>query len=359
MINVTKTYLPQKQKYLEYINKIFKSGWLTNNGELVQNLEKRLEDYLGVPHVILTANGTLALQIAYHLLELKGEVITTPFTFIATTSSLVWEKLIPIFADIEPDTFNIDPIQIEKNINNNTSAILGVHVFGNVCNVGKIEEIANSYKLKVIYDAAHAFGVKYYNKSISEFGDVSIFSFHATKIFHTIEGGAIVLKDDDMAKKARLLINFGIPGPDEIATLGINAKMNEFQAAMGLCVLNDIQDIIEKRHVVYNRYLEAFIDNNKLTLQQIAPHSTQNYSYFPVLFESEKILLRIKQSLNQAEIFPRRYFYPSLDTLHFIHPKQKMPISRNLSSRILCLPLYEDLAEEIQDQIIKIILMYC
>jgi dTDP-4-amino-4,6-dideoxygalactose transaminase len=162
-----------------------------------------------------------------------------------------------------------------------------------------------------------------------------------------------------MAKKARLLINFGIPGPDEIATLGINAKMNEFQAAMGLCVLNDIQDIIEKRHVVYNRYLEAFIDNNKLTLQQIAPHSTQNYSYFPVLFESEKILLRIKQSLNQAEIFPRRYFYPSLDTLHFIHPKQKMPISRNLSSRILCLPLYEDLAEEIQDQIIKIILMYC
>ena len=326
---------------------------------MVQNLEKRLVDYLGVPHVILTANGTLALQIAYRLLELKGEVITTPFTFIATTSSLIWERLIPIYADIEADTFNIDPMQIESKINNDTSAILGVHVFGNVCNVEKIEEIANSYKLKVIYDAAHAFGVRYRDRNISEFGDISIFSFHATKIFHTIEGGAIVLKDDDLAKKARLLINFGIPGPDQIATLGINAKMNEFQAAMGLCVLDDIQDIIERRRKVYNRYLEAFSDNTKFTVQQISPLSTQNYSYFPVLFESEQILLQVKQILNQSGIFPRRYFYPSLDTLPFIYPKQKMPISRNIASRILCLPLFEDLPGEAQDQIIEIILMNC
>jgi len=355
MINVTKTYLPNIEKYKKYIDRIYKSGWLTNNGDLVRELERRLADYLGVPHVILTTNGTLALQVAYRVLELKGEVITTPFTFIATTSSLIWEKLTPIFADIEPDTFNIDPLKIENKINKNTSAILGVHVFGNICAVDKIEEIAKRHQLKVIYDAAHAFGIKSHSHKIGEFGDISVFSFHATKIFHTIEGGALAVRDGNLAEKARLIINFGIPGPDQIATLGINAKMNEFQAAMGLCVLDDLDSIIERRRLVYIRYQEALHQINGLTFQHIVPGFTQNYSYFPVLFDSEATLLQVQRRLNQSNIFPRRYFYPSLDTLPFIIPKQYMPVSRDIASRILCLPIYEELSENEQEQIIKII----
>ena len=240
MINVTKTYLPDKEKYKKYIDEIYENCWVTNNGTLVQKLEKRLAEYLGVKNIVLVSNGTVALEIAYRTLGLKGFVITTPFSFVATTSSLITNQLLPIFADIEKNTFNINPKKIEKLITLNTSAILSVHVFGNACNVEEINKIASKYNLRVIYDAAHAFDVKYKEQSILNYGDISTLSFHATKLFHTIEGGALIINDDELVQKARYLINFGIKNQEEIPHLGTNAKMNEFEAAMGLCVLDDM-----------------------------------------------------------------------------------------------------------------------
>ena len=353
MINVTKTYLPSKEKYQKYVDEIYENGWLTNYGPLVQRLEKRLAEYLGVKNIVLVANGTVALEIAYRTLDLKGSVITTPFSFIATTSSLVTNNLSPIFADIDENTFNLYPKNIEKLITPNTSAILPVHVFGNACKVEEIEEIANKYNLKVVYDAAHAFDIKYKDQSVLNYGDISTLSFHATKLFHTIEGGALIINDDKLAQKARYLINFGIKNQEEIPHLGTNAKMNEFEAAMGLCVLDDIEEIKDKRKVILELYrkeldgLVAFQEQNK--------NATENYSYFSIIFKSEEDLLKMQKVLNEDDIFPRRYFYPSLDTLEYIEPKQNMPISRDISKRILCLPIYRELTIEAQNKIIKFI----
>jgi len=353
MINVTKTYLPDKQKYMGYIDKIFESGWVTNNGPMVRELEQRLAEYLGVKNIVLVANGTIALEIAYHLLKLQNEVITTPFSFVATTSSLVSNGLKPVFADIDPDTFNLDPKNIEEKITNKTSAIVPVHVFGNACEVEEIDKIANKHDLKVIYDAAHAFGVKYKGESILNYGDVSTLSFHATKLFHTVEGGALIINDDTLVEEARFLINFGIDDIDSVKSLGTNAKMNEFEAAMGLCILDDIGNISDQRREVFDRYENAL--ENMVGLQKQNENSTQNYSYFPILFETEEKTLKVQKALNDAEIFPRRYFYPSLDTLPYIKESPIMNISRDISSRILALPMYPALDEKDQIQIINII----
>lgn len=353
MINVTKTYLPDKKKYIKYINKIYKNGWVTNYSPLVQELEKRLAKYLGVKNIVLVSSGTIALEIAYRTLELKGFAITTPFSFVATTSSLVTNNILPIFCDIDECTLNIDSEKIEDTITPNTSAIVPVHVFGNACEVEKIEKIAKKYNLKVIYDAAHAFDVKYKNKSILNYGDISTLSFHATKLFHTIEGGALIINDDELVQKARYLINFGIKNQEEIPYLGTNAKMNEFEAAMGLCILDDIEKIKKSRKVVYERYKEQLKSLVQFQAQKL--HTTQNYSYFPVVFQSEKQLLKVQKALNDKQIFPRRYFYPSLDTLNYIEPKQECKISRDLSKRILCLPIYVEFETDIQNMIIKTI----
>lgn len=344
MINVTKTYLPNVEKYKEYVDQIFQSGWLTNNGQLVKMLEQKLKEYLRVKNIVLVSNGTIALQVAYKLLELKGEVITTPFSFTATTSSLVWENLTPVFADIDEDTFCMDPELIEGKITNKTSAILPVHVFGNGCYVEKINSIAKKYNLKVIYDAAHAFGVNYDSESILNYGDVSVLSFHATKIFHTIEGGALIINDDNLYEKAKKMINFGITGPETVEELGINAKMNEFQAAMGLCVLENIEIILGNRKRIYEYYLENLPKD--ITLQKYNERCTYNYAYFPVVFRSEEDLLNVKYKLNKKNIHPRRYFYPSLETLPYLKSKQNNPISNSISKRILCLPMGFDLKEE-------------
>lgn len=353
MINVTKTYLPNKEKYKAYIDEIYENGWITNNGPLVQRLEKRLAEYLGVKNIILVSNGTVALEIAYRTLGLKGFVITTPFSFVATTSSLVINQLLPIFADIEEKTFNIDPKNIEKLITPNTSAILPVHVFGNACEVEEIEKIAKKYNLKVIYDAAHAFDVKYKNKSILNYGDISTLSFHATKLFHTIEGGALIINDDELVEKAKYLINFGIKNQEEIPELGTNAKMNEFEAAMGLCILDDIDDIKQKRADILENYKEKLKD--LVLFQESNQHSSKNYSYFPVVFKNEEQLLKVQKALNVNSVFPRRYFYPSLDRLEYIEPKQECKISRDLSKRVLCLPVYTDLEKYEQNLIINLI----
>jgi dTDP-4-amino-4,6-dideoxygalactose transaminase len=355
MINVTKTYVPPLAKYQEYVKEIFESGWFTNNGAKIQALENRLKNYLGTNYIIPVSNGTLALQIAYKLLDLKGEVITTPFSFVATSSSLVWEKLKPVFADIDPETFNISPEKIEALITPATSCILPVHVFGNPCEVEKLQTIADKYKLKIIYDAAHAFGVKYNNTSIANFGDVSVFSFHSTKVFHTIEGGAIIVKTKELYDKARLLINFGIPGYDQITELGINCKMNEFQAAMGLCVLDDLPAIIKNREIVSKRYKEELQTIKSIKFQKLPQGHTYNYAYFPIIFETEEILLKVVYALKNNDIYPRRYFYPSLNTLPYLEKQFNTPVSEFISKRILCLPLFDSLSEFDQKRITNII----
>ena len=353
MINVTKTYLPNKEKYKKYIDEIYENGWLTNNGPLVQRLEKRLAEYLGVKNIILVSNGTVALEIAYRTLDIKGFAITTPFSFVATTSSLVTNNILPIFADIDQNSFNLDPKNIEKLITPNTSAIVPVHVFGNACEVEEIEEIAKKHKLKVVYDAAHAFDVKYKNKSVLNYGDISTLSFHSTKLFHSIEGGALIINDDELVQKARYLINFGIKNQEEIPHLGTNAKMNEFEAAMGLCVLDDIEEIKEKRKDILEIYRKEL--KNLVQFQEQNENATENYSYFPIVFKSEDELLKVQKALNDKQIFPRRYFYPSLDTLRYIEPKQECKISRDISKRILCLPIYAELEKKVQEIIIETI----
>ena len=353
MINVTKTYLPNKEKYKKYVDEIYANGWITNNGPMVKKLEERLAEYLGVKNVVLVANGTAALEIAYRTLDIKGFAITTPFSFVATTSSLVTNGLLPIFADINSDTLNLDPKNIEALITPHTSAIVPVHVFGNACKVEVIDEIAKKHNLKVIYDAAHAFDVNYKGKSLLNYGDISTLSFHATKLFHTIEGGALIINDDSLVEKTRYLINFGIENAESIPELGTNAKMNEFEAAMGLCMLDEMENIHRERKEVYERYEEALTD--LITLPKFSEDATKNYGYFPIILKDEAQALSLQKSLNDKGIFPRRYFYPSLDTLSYIEPKQFMSISRDISSRILALPMYSELREDEQVEIINII----
>ena len=353
MINVTKTHLPDKEKYQKYVDEIYANGWITNYGPLVRKLEKRLAKYLGIKNIVLVANGTVALEIAYRALELKGSVITTPFSFVATTSSLVTNGLNPLFADIDPQTLNLDPAQIEKCITPDTSAIVPVHLFGNACDVESIDRIAKKHGLKVVFDAAHAFAVKYKGESILNYGDISTLSFHATKLFHTIEGGALIINDDSLVEKARYLINFGIEDAESIPELGTNAKMNEFEAAMGLCMLDEMEEVSQIRKVIYERYKKELI--GWVQLQDQNPNSTQNYSYFPIVLKDEAQMLQIQNALNAQQIFPRRYFYPSLDTLSYIEPKQYAPISRDISRRILALPMYPELEVNDQARIIDIV----
>ena len=301
----------------------------------------------------MVANGTVALEIAYRTLDIKGYAITTPFSFVATTSSLVTNGIKPIFTDIDESTLCIDSEKIEACITKNTSAIVPVHVFGNACEIDKIDKIAKENELKVIYDAAHAFDVKYKGKSILNYGDVSTLSFHATKLFHTIEGGALIINDDSLVEKARYLINFGIENQESIPELGTNAKMNEFEAAMGLCILDEMDEILNKRKNVYERYEK---DLGKFVQFQIANRdSSKNYAYFPIILKDEEQMFRVKEALNKEEVFPRRYFYPSLDTLTYIEPKQYAPISREISTRILTLPIYPKLEKGDQDMIIRIV----
>ena len=350
---VTKTYLPSIDKFKQYVDEIFQSGHITNNGPLVQRLETRLQDFLGVKHLVLTSSGTAALQVAYKILDLQDQVITTPFSFVASVSSLVASNLSPQFADIDEKTFNIDPQQIVARLTSKTSAIVPVHVFGNACDIDTIQRIGKDYGLKIIYDAAHAFGVHYNGKSILEFGEISTLSFHATKIFHTIEGGALVTDDAGLAEKARCFRNFGIEGPESIQSLGINAKMNEFEAAMGLCILDDLPEIMKGRERVFEHYRSGL--EGSVELQKTSRQSTKNYSHFPVVFENEAILQRVQTALHAIDVIPRRYFYPSLDTMGYIAPSQHMPRSRKLSKRILCLPMHDKLSPEMQDKIIETI----
>jgi dTDP-4-amino-4,6-dideoxygalactose transaminase len=357
MINVTKTYLGDIDKFKNYVEGIYARGWLTNHGPLVCELEQRLKDCLGVKHVLLTNNGTLALQVAYRALGMTGSAVTTPFSFVATSSSLQWEGIRPIFADIDAQTWNISPEHIESRIVSDTTGIVGTHVFGNPCAVERIEEIARRRNLKVVYDGAHAFAARHAGQSVLNWGDISTLSFHATKLFHTIEGGAIITNDDDLARRVYLLCNFGIADVDKIDGIGINAKLNEFSAAMGLCILDDIDNILAQRAEIAERYTTALRDY--VQLQQPEADSQLNNSYYPIALRDEQQLLNLRGALNTNGINPRRYFYPSLDTLEYLQPQAAQTASRSLSERVLCLPIYPGLSREDQDRVIQTVLAEC
>lgn len=357
MIPVTKPYLPSREKLNQYIDGIYERNWLTNNGPLVQQLTERLEKYLGVENLLLVSNGTLALQVAYRTLGITNsdqskvsEAITTPFTFIATASSLKWEGIEPIFSDIDANTWCLDPAQIEDKITSHTKAIVPVHVFGNACDVEAIDTIAQKHNLKVIYDAAHAFGVTFKDKSLLSYGDAATLSFHATKLFHSIEGGAIVFKNKEDLERAKRIINFGITSPDSIEEIGINAKMNEFQAAMGLCVLDELEHNLTSRAEVWNTYAQALGSHSQL--QKLHPSIQYNYAYFPIVFDIAEQATQVLNVLKENDVIARRYFSPSLDTLGFLNSKHMCEKSRDISNRILCLPLYPSLEYKEQEQII-------
>jgi dTDP-4-amino-4,6-dideoxygalactose transaminase len=342
-INVTKTFLPPQEEYQTILKRAWEIGWMTNRGVLVKELENSLKSILGISNIIATTNGTLPIQIAIKALKLTGEIITTPFSYVATTSSIVWEGCKPVFVDIHPEYLTIDETKIEAVITTNTSAILITHVFGNPCHVEAIETIAKKYKLKVIYDSAHCFGVNYKGQSIFNYGDISTCSFHATKIFHTGEGGALFCKSKYFDKMYNHH-NFGHDGLEAFHGLGINAKMSESQAAMGLAVLPYIKIIFKERKKVFDFY-EKNIDFTNLKKIKIREGTDWNYSYYPVIFENESQLLKAKLILQQKNIFPRRYFFPSLNTLPYV-TYISCPISEYIATCILCLPIYVGLSRK-------------
>lgn len=351
MMEVTKAFLPPIENFEAYLKGIWERGQLTNHGPLVNELEEKIRLFLGVKHFIFVSNGTLALQIAIKAIDLKDEVITTPFSYVATTSSLVWEGCKPIFGDIHPTKFTLDANKIEYLINEKTTGILATHVYGNPCEIDRLQALANKHNLKLVFDAAHAFGVKYQNNPVVSFGDISILSFHAIKIFHTIEGGGLVTNDDDLAFKIRYLRNFGHNGQEDFHGLGINAKPNEFQAAMGLCVLPYVEDIIRKRELLACLY-DEFLKGLPLQKQEIQEHSSSlNHGYYPIVFRTEKELLEVKERLRTEGVFPRRYFYPPLNLLPYITWSSEVPYAESISKRVMCLPLNPELKEE---QVIRI-----
>jgi len=357
MINVTKSYLPDLKEYVSYLEGIWQRGQLTSNGPLVIELEERIKNYLGVKHFYFLNNGTTALLIAIKAAGISGEVITTPFSYVATTSSLVWQGCKPIFADIYSSDYTINPEKIREKITPETTAIIATHVFGFPCRVEEIDKIAKEFNLKVIYDAAHAFGVGYKNRSLLTFGDISVLSFHATKLFHTVEGGGITTNCDELARKISYMRNFGHDGQENFHGIGINGKSSELHAAMGLCVFPHVSDIIEKRKVLcslYNFLLKEFDSIIKPFFGDI--DVIYNYSYYPVLFYKEEDLVDTKIRLERAGVYCRRYFFPSLNTLNYVENNIENSISESISKRILCLPLYHDLKISEVERICSLIL---
>ncbi|MDM1033759.1 DegT/DnrJ/EryC1/StrS family aminotransferase [Myroides odoratimimus] len=354
MIPVVKPFLPPIGEYQELLEGIWERQWLTNMGPLATELEIKLQEQLNVSNLLFVTNGTVALQMAIKALDLKGEIITTPFSFVATTSIVVWEGCTPVFVDIEPTTLTIDASKIEEAITEHTVAILATHVYGNPCDVEAIELLAKKYKLKVIYDGAHAFGVEYKGKSIFEYGDISTCSLHATKLYHTTEGGFIVTKNAELNKKLQRIRNFGISGFDTFSDLGLNGKNSELHAAMGIANLKYIDSIHSKRKQLYEAYTEGL-----KKFAAIQPEwrngATMNYPYFPLVLESEELLFRVREVLAKEDIHIRRYFYPSLASALPYLPKKMLDITEDIAKRAICLPFYFDLKISDVELICKIL----
>jgi len=355
MIPVTKPFLPPQEEFNHYLAGIWKRNWITNMGPLANDLEIKLKKYLSVNHLLFVSSGTMALQMAIKALGLKGEIITTPFSFVATTSSIVWEGCDPVFVDIDSKSLNINATKIEAAITKKTVAILATHVFGNPCDVVAIQEIADKYGLRVIYDGAHAFGVQIGGRSIFSYGDISVCSLHATKLYHSIEGGLLITKDPILLKKLAYMRNFGFDGPEAFSELGINGKNSEFHAAMGLVNLKYMSQIHEKRERLTKHY-DRMLGKIRAFVPEWYRGATRNYAYYAVIFESEGLAIRCLEALKRKEIFARRYFYPSLaKALPYLTPSH-MPVTEDVAKRVLCLPLYFDLSFEELDMISRIIL---
>lgn len=358
MINVTRTYLPSIDEYQALLRQIWDNGWLTNGGQFEQDLADNLKEYFDVPNLELVANGMLALQLAIRALGLKGEVITTPFSYVATANAIVWEGCQPVFVDVDENSFCISPDLIESAITEHTSAIIATHVYGIPCDVEKIASLAAKYNLKVIYDAAHCFGVSLHGKSILMHGDISALSFHATKLFHTAEGGAVVCRDVSVNERIHSMKKFGHLGEDRYLEIGTNAKLSELHAAMGLCVLPKVGEIIARRREVSIWYDDLIASLGLHLRRPIMPPGLEyNYSYYPVVFESHESMMNARSRLIENGIMPRRYFHPSLNTLSFLQPfgYRSCSVSESLAERVLSLPLYVGLEQSQVARIVHVI----
>jgi dTDP-4-amino-4,6-dideoxygalactose transaminase len=339
-IFVTKSSMPRLDAYVKYLRKIWKNNQITNHGPLSLELEKKLKSYFGVKNLLFVSNGTVALEVAIKALNISGEIITTPFSYVATTSAILWTGCAPVYTDIDVNTLCINPDLIEKAITSKTQAILATHVYGNPCDIEKIHRIANKHNLKVIYDAAHSFGVKYRGKSILNYGDISTISFHATKLFHTAEGGAIVTKNKKLSDRMFLYKSFG-HSLDNYYTVGINGKNSELHAAIGLCNLPLVDKLINKRKKVYENYMKL-LEGADIRYPVWSKHTTRNHGYFPVIFKDGKAMKHVKNTLEQNGVYPRRYFFPSLNNLPYVKGED-CPVSESIAERVLCLPLYDEL----------------
>lgn len=358
MIPVTKPFLPPRAEYEKLIAGIWERCYLTNHGPLVQELEKKLCERFGLDHLQYVASGTTALQIAIRVLGLRGEIITTPFSYVATTSSIVWQGCRPVFVDIDPGTLNIDPAGIEAAITPHTSAIVATHCFGNPCDVEAIADIAARHNLRVIYDAAHAFGTRYHGRTLFAEGDISVTSFHATKLFHTVEGGAVITRGAERVLRVRRMRNFGHAGPERFSGVGINGKNSEFHAAMGLCNLTYVDEVLASRKRQAETY-DVLLAHPGIQRQKIRRGTEYNYAYYPVILPDEPACLAVKAALEGEDIWPRRYFYPDLSQLDYVTPEgmapAEVPVAADIASRILCLPVYHELTPEVQEKVASVI----
>lgn len=362
-IYVTKPNLPPLDEFIPYLEQIWDNKILTNNGPFHQQLEQALCDYLGVEHLSLFSNGTIALVTALQALRITGEVITTPYSFVATAHSLVWNNIKPVFVDIDPDTYNLDPAKIESAITSHTTAILPVHCYGNPCDVERIQQIADTYGLRVIYDAAHTFGVRYLGESLLNHGDLSVLSFHATKVFNTFEGGAIVCPDAKTKQRIDYLKNFGFADEVTVMAPGINGKMSEVNAAFGLLQLKYVDSAIERRRIIYDRYMEALANIAGIHLPGIPEDTEHNYSYFPILVGKDYSISRdeLYSRLRDVNIYSRRYFYPLISSMPMYRGlassvKENLPEANTIAEQVLCLPIYPDLSESEQQLVIDTII---
>ena len=356
MINVTKTYLPDFDQYVAYLKEIWGKAQLTNDGPMAKQLEAQLKEYLGINHLFFCGNGTIVLQMAIKMLKKQGEVITTPCSYVATTNAIIWENCTPVFADIDPHTLCINPNLVEAAINQNTIAIMATHVYGNACDVVRLEEIGRKYNLPVIYDGAHAFGARLNGRSLLSYGDFTTCSFHATKLFHTVEGGMIATNHPEHDHELKFMRAFGHSGNDYFF-VGVNGKNSELHAAMGLCNLPQVPHLIAARKAICDLY-DAHLNRARIQRPVLVAGLEYNYAYYPIIFESEAKLEEVCAELGKEQIVPRRYFYPSLNTLPFLKTTQPCPVSESICARVVCLPLHAELAHADVIRIAEIINKY-
>jgi dTDP-4-amino-4,6-dideoxygalactose transaminase len=356
-VSVTRPTLPPFEEYVELLRGIWARNQLTNAGPLVVELERQLAEYLGVRHCLFVSNGTIALQLAYRALDLRGEVVTTPFSYVATTSSLVWEGCAPVFADIEPDTLTLSPECAEAAFTPRTSAIVATHVYGNACDVKALGEIARRQRVRLVFDAAHAFGAVLDGRSLPAYGDVATLSFHATKLFHTVEGGAVVTDDDEIARRVEYLRNFGHQGQEAFQGIGINGKNSEMHAAMGLCLLPRMAGMVAERRALSERYDGHFsVLESSLRRPRLREGLAFNHAYYPVLLEDADQVVQVQRECAQAGILTRRYFYPSLSGALPYVAKGEVPVAWDAANRVLCLPLFTEMSHSDLDRVATVVL---